>query len=249
MTELRQKTIWVTGASSGIGKSVALKLAEGGNRVLVSSRTEEKLLALKALYPDNIVPFVCDVTDAESLTALGGLTEHLDLVVACAGTCEYDDDPSFDEAMYRRVFDANFFGSVNTIRESLPLLKKSALGARFAFVGSLSSIAAFPRAEAYGASKAAVDYLAKTCMVDLKRHKVAVSLIRPGFVDTPLTQKNDFDMPFIISPDDAAKRLIEGLEKGKAVINFPRRLTFTIKLLNLSNRIWRNFIAPKLIKR
>lgn len=248
MKSLQNMTIWVTGASSGLGRSLAIKLAELGNTVIISARGEEKLQEIQERFPDNVKVFACDVSEASSLAELGTRCERLDLVIACAGTCEYDDKPSFDEAMYRRVFDVNFFGSLNTLRAAMPLLKLSALKPRFAFVGSLSSIAPFPRAEAYGASKAAVDYLAETSMIDLARHNIAVSLVRPGFVDTPLTQKNDFPMPFMLQSDDAASRLIKGLEKEKAIIDFPTRLSFTIKLLGSIRILWRRVIAPSMAR-
>ena len=248
MADICKQTIWVTGASSGLGRALVHALARRDNQVIASARSAEKLEELVDLYPNHVKCFSCDVTDPGSMAALADESPHLDLVLACAGTCEYDDGPEFDLAMYRRVFEVNFFGAVNSLKVAVPLLKRSSFGGRFAFVGSLSSIAPFPRAEAYGSSKAAVDYLAETAMIDLKRHGVAVSLVRPGFVDTPLTQKNDFEMPFLMPAEEAAESVIKGLSKGKAIIDFPGKLSLPIKLLSKSRGFWRNVVAPRMVK-
>lgn len=246
------RTIWITGASSGIGLALAKRLAEQNNFLILSARSEDKLESLRATKPDQFAVLPVDVTGRESLaqvaTGLGEITDYLDMVIVCAGTCEYDNGPFLDRELYQRVFDANFFGAVNTIQLALPLLKKSELRANIVGVSSLSTLAPFSRAEAYGSSKAALEYFLSTLRVDLAEDNIDVTIVRPGFVDTPLTRRNDFDMPFIMTSEQAAEALLQGLEKNKRIINFPWQMTYALKLLNAIPWVWFNFIAPRLKK-
>ncbi|WP_226648589.1 SDR family NAD(P)-dependent oxidoreductase [Microbulbifer variabilis] len=249
MAEIRDKILWITGASSGIGRALVLRLADHNNFVIASGRRREALAELQQFAPTRIRILDCDVADdsatASTFERLKDLTDHLDGVIACAGTCEYDNDLQLETAMYRRVFDANFFGVVNTLRCALPLLAAST-SPLFAALGSLSSVVPFPRAEAYGSSKAALDYFlasvrADTCHTDLK-----VVLVRPGFVDTPLTAQNDFAMPFLISAERAAEFIEEGLARGKSVIDFPLRLSLPLRFLGFFRSLWFRFCTTKI---
>lgn len=244
-------TVWVTGASSGIGAALVRALVAEGHFVIISGRNRESLLALQKPAPKLMKVLCCDVGDdtvmAEAGAALRGITDQLDLVIACAGTCEYDDDLSLDIASYRRVFDANFFGVVNTLREALPLLA-TARAPVFVAVGSLSSLVGFPRAEAYGASKAALQYFMDSLRADTSHVSLHTVLARPGFIDTPLTRENDFDMPFLMAPDAAAKRILEGIRNHKRVIDFPRRLSWPLRFLGAVRPLWFGLCAPRMTR-
>ncbi|WKD48597.1 SDR family NAD(P)-dependent oxidoreductase [Microbulbifer spongiae] len=249
--QIRNKTLWVTGASSGIGRALSLRLARHDNIVIASGRRYEALAELQKLCPERIRVLDCDVADDDAMAAvperLEALTGHLDMVVACAGTCEYDDDLQLDGLSYRRVFDANFFGVVNTLRSALPLLGASPAPV-FAALGSLSSVVPFPRAEAYGSSKAALDYFLGAVRADLCRTALKVVLIRPGFVRTPLTARNDFAMPFLMSAEQAAERIELGLCKGRNTIDFPRRLSWPLRFLGSCKALWFHLCVPKLTR-
>ncbi|WP_444922962.1 SDR family NAD(P)-dependent oxidoreductase [Microbulbifer sp. DLAB2-AF] len=249
MTEIRNRTLWVTGASSGIGRALVLRLAEHNNFVIASGRRREALEELQQLAPTHIRILDCDVADdsgmASTFERLKDLTDHLDTVIACAGTCEYDDDLQLETTMYRRVFDANFFGVVNTLHCALPLLAVSASPV-FAALGSLSSLVPFPRAEAYGSSKAALDYFLASVRGDVCHTNLKVVLIRPGFVDTPLTAQNDFDMPFLISAEQAAEYIEVGLARRKSIIDFPLRLSLPLRFLGFFRSLWFRFCTPKI---
>ncbi|AOS98164.1 putative oxidoreductase [Microbulbifer aggregans] len=251
MAAIRDKTIWITGASSGIGKALALRLARNNNFIIVSSRGRDSLLELQKAAPKHIRVLDCDVGDDAAMEEAGdrlaSLTDHLDMVVACAGTCEYDDGLTLDVESYRRVFDANFFGVVNTLRQALPLLAHSKKPV-FAAVGSLSSVVGFPRAEAYGASKAALGYFLDSVRADTSRVCLQVVHIRPGFIDTPLTESNDFDMPFLMTPEAAAECIENGLERGKHVIDFPRRLSWPLRFLGFFRSLWFRVFAPRMTR-
>lgn len=246
-----KKTIWITGAGSGIGEALVRRLVADGHFVIISGRNRDTLLKVQKPSPKLVRVLSCDVGDDESMSRaaaeLGEITDQLDMVIACAGICEYDDNLTLDIGSYRRVFDANFFGVVNTLRSALPLLARSRAPV-FAAVGSLSSVVGFPRAEAYGASKAALQYFMDAVRADTCHLPLRTVLIRPGFIETPLTAENDFNMPFMMSAEQAADRILAGLEGRKAVIDFPRRLSWPLRLLGLLRPLWFGWCAPRMTR-
>jgi NAD(P)-dependent dehydrogenase (short-subunit alcohol dehydrogenase family) len=159
------------------------------------------------------------------------------LVILNAGGCEYIDDPlQFDSALFNRVIETNLQGTANCLAALLPRLNK---GSRIAIVSSSVTFLPLTRAEAYGASKAALDYLARSLAIDLKPRGIEVSLIRPGFVDTPLTQLNDFPMPGRVSAEQASQAIRLGLQRGRAEITFPRLFIGVMRLLSwLPHSLW-----------
>lgn len=216
--------VWLTGATSGIGEALALELADRGAIVIASGRNETALAALQARYPDNIVPLAVDVGDKEAVVRAGQEIQQrfgaLDCAILNAGICEYVDVKDIDVDLFDRVMHVNFMGTVYCIDAALPLLR----GGNAPHLVGMSSTAAYaglPRAQAYGASKAAVRYLFQSLDVDMSGENVDVSVILPGFVETPLTDKNDFPMPMRISVDKAVESIIDGLEKRKREIAFP----------------------------
>lgn len=236
--------IWITGAGSGIGKALALRYAAGGHTVVVSGRTLDTLKAVRdeaETQAGRIIPMTFDVTDDDAVRAssehLADLVSHLDLVIMNAGACEYIKGQTLDPAMFRRVMDANFFGMINTTNAALPLLRKAPGRPMLAGVCSLAGFIGFPRAEAYAASKAASRYLMHSLHIDFGDF-VDVCAINPGFVETPMTERNDFPMPFLMTADEAAGRIQTGLQKRPRELNFPRRLTFALRLAQLSGGLW-----------
>ena len=241
---MQQEIIWITGASSGIGLALTELLASRGNRLVISSRNSAALEEIAARY-DNVQPLPLDVGDAEAIAQaklqLQNLVPHLDRVILNAGSCEYFDPLEPDWSMMARIAQVNYLGLVNSVAICWDLLKKSqqphVIG-----VSSLAIHAPFPRAEAYGASKAAVNYFLDCLRLDVAQFGIDVSIVEPGFVDTPLTRKNNFPMPFLLSPDVAAERMVQALDKphGKRpfTVRFPRRLWCLLKLMNLFPRWW-----------
>lgn len=253
MSDLTNKCIWITGATSGIGLAVAERLADLGNFVIATGRNKEVLAALEQKHQGRIAALPADLSaqgdSIEALQkALKAKTDYCDILLCCAGVAEYEDELTFDVDMYRRVFDVNFFAVVRTLKAALPLLKKSEGRAQFAAVGSLSSLIGFPRAEAYGASKAALDYFMASLKADLVNLPIDTTIIRPGFVKTALTDRNDFDMPFIVGVDRAAEDIVDGLAKRKETIEFPRRLSWTIRGMAKAKLLWYKLIAPKMTR-
>lgn len=220
------KSILITGASSGIGKALALDASKRGYQVTACGRSEEKLNKLK-LSAANIRTLAFDVTDLQSCEqALANCQP--DIAVLNAGTCEYVDIEDWQPELFKSVFNANFFGVTNCLG---PLLQNLKSGSQIAIVDSLARLLPFTRSQAYGASKAAVHYLTKSLEVDLAGRNIKVQSVSPGFVETPLTDKNDFDMPMKISAEKAARQMLDGLEKGRRNIYFPMLFSLMIRLM------------------
>jgi len=219
-------TILITGATSGLGESLTLLAAKRGHQVIACGRNKEKLNELAS--HDNIVTCEFDITDLKSTQdALTNI--HCDIAVLNAGTCEYVAIDDVEPDMFKRVFDTNVIGAVNVMSVLIPNLKS---GNKLVFVDSLARLLPFTRSQAYGASKAAVNYLAKSTEVDLAGRGIDVQTLSPGFVKTPLTDKNDFPMPMQITSDEAAEYMLAGIMKNKSSVYFPRRFSAIIRFLN-----------------
>lgn len=219
------KRVLITGASSGIGYQLALDYAREGWHVTACGRNSSKLQTLREKF-SSIRLCEFDITDlVQTRQALAN--KSADLVILCAGTCEYIDHGEVEAEKVHRVMNANFNGPVNCLDVLLPQLSP---GSRVALVGSTASLVPLPRAEAYGASKAALAYFARSLAQDLKRKRIAVSLVMPGFVDTPLTRRNDFAMPMIVNVEQASRYIRRGLAKGKSEFAFPRLFSIILRI-------------------
>ncbi len=175
------------------------------------------------------------------------------MVIICAGHCEYVDNAEFSVEMFRRVYDVNVFGAVNTVAAALPMLravraKTSADRPQLVAVASLSAVVGLPRAEAYGSSKAAMNYLFDSMRLDLHEAKIDVTVVNPGFVETPMTSKNDFPMPFLMQPEQAADCMMSGIAARKRRVNFPLRLWLSLKLASMIPALWYSVVGPKLAR-
>lgn len=246
---IKDKIIWVTGASSGIGRSLAVKLAEMENTVYASSRNSEPLEELAKQTP-GIIALPVDISDRESvLKAVGEIKEKhgsLDIAVLNAGICEYVDTDNFDSKLVERVMQVNFNGAVYCLEAVLPLFRKSE---KPYLVGVSSTVAyvELPRAEAYGASKAALKYFLDSLRIDLRKEKIDVSVVCPGFVKTPLTDKNDFPMPMRITVEQSTDYIISGMNRRKQEIHYPKLFSYSLKILGILPKWIRNYITAKMV--
>jgi NAD(P)-dependent dehydrogenase (short-subunit alcohol dehydrogenase family) len=226
-----EKICLLTGASTGLGRALALELAERGYRVLAVARSQDLLMQL-AQQHQNIRVFALDVTNEGAMQQLTQAISldygRLDLVLLNAGTCEYVQATDLDLAAFDRTFALNFRAVVAATKMLLPLVPR---GGQLAFVSSLAHLFPFGRAEAYGASKAALSYFADSLRADLAATGIEVCLIEPGFVDTPLTRKNDFPMPFLLPAGEAAQRIASKLASKAKRIRFPQRLVWSLQVL------------------
>jgi short-subunit dehydrogenase len=234
------KTILITGASSGIGQTLARYAADKGYQVIACGRNQQKLDELAK--HQKITTLTFDVTELEQ-TKQALSSVEADIYVFNAGVCEYVDVNSFESALFQRVFSANFFGIVHCIEAILPKLKA---GNQVVVVDSLARLLPFTRSQAYGASKAALHYFSKSLEVDLASRNVSFQSVSPGFVETPLTQQNDFDMPMKISTEQAAKSLLRGIEKRKSSIYFPSLFSLILRCLNTLPDSWQVSLCKKM---
>ncbi len=251
-------TVLITGATSGIGKSLVERYLRRSVKVLACGRNPEKLEALQDLdvSPNaelRLVQF--DQLDPDAIKASFNDIENVDLAILNAGDCEYIDDAmNFDAQLFKRVIDINLSSVADLVESLLPKLAKAQTldtdeNPQLVLIGSSAAMLPFTRAEAYGASKAGLGYLADTLYIDLHPHNIDVSLVLPGFIETPLTDKNDFEMPFLMSSEEAAKRIIKGIEKRQRHIAFPKRLIWSLKLAGLlPAKWWRNVMLKSQTK-
>ncbi len=227
--------VWITGASSGLGREVALQMARSGWRVAVSARNAEALQKLAQEVP-NIFVYPADITDAEAIknTVASIEATHGAIMVAVlnAGTYLPDDATTLDAQVFANTINTNLNGTVHCVAALLPFMLKRGAG-QIALVSSVAGYRGLPRSLAYGASKAALNNFAEALWFDVAAKGIKVQLICPGFVRTPLTDKNTFPMPALMEVDAAASRLIAGLGSDKFEITFPRRFTYVLKALSL----------------
>nr|WP_295890951.1 SDR family NAD(P)-dependent oxidoreductase [uncultured Devosia sp.] len=229
-------TAWITGAGTGIGRGLALALAARGMTVAASARTEADLLSLaaEARGPGAIIPIPLDVTDEAAvraaITRIEAEAGPITLAILNAGTNSEVTAEKFDTAKFAHVIDTNLMGAVHSLGALLPLLRQRRAG-RIAVVASVAGYRGLPTAAAYAASKAGLIAMTESLKPELEADNVEVTLINPGFVDTPLTRKNKFPMPFLIDTDEAIGAIIKGLERGRFEIVFPWQMTLAMKLL------------------
>jgi short-subunit dehydrogenase len=225
------KRVWLVGASAGIGAALAHALAAQGAKLALSSR---KLTSLEALDIQGALLLPCDSTQPDTLTAardaLVAAWGGVDLVVYLAGGYEPMQADTLDVAVLEQVVDVNFHGAVRLTSVVMPDLKA---GGGIALVASVAGYQGLPKALAYGSGKAALIHFAECLYMDLTEKGIGVWVINPGFVSTRLTAKNDFNMPALITPEQAAKDIMDGLASGGFEIHFPKRFTRVLKLLSL----------------
>lgn len=235
---------WLTGASSGIGKATALELARRGWTVCLTARRLEELEALAgeaAGLPGRLVAHAGDVTDEAGMAALVETIERIHGPIALAffnaGIAPYTRAGALDVDAFRQALNVNVLGAANGLA---PVLAR--MGARkkgqVAVNASVAGYRGLPKAAAYGASKAAAIHLCEALKFDCDNLGITMQVVNPGFIDTPLTRKNDFPMPFLMSMDDAARRVVDGFERGRFEIIFPRRLAFILKIMRLLPYAW-----------
>ena len=236
--------IVITGATSGIGMQLAKDYLAKDQHVYAVGRDDEALAELKSL---GATPIDLDLMDREAVIAAFEKLDTIDLAICCAGTCEYLDMPNFDSESFMKVMSINMGTLSHAIEGVLPKLIASK--GRLVGLGSASAYVPFARAEAYGSSKAAIHYLMKTLQISLAPFDVAVSLVVPGFVDTPMTEQNDFPMPFLQTPQQASQAIRDGIEAEHEVIEFPKKLTLPLKTLGtLPDMAWQQ-VSKQLYKK
>ena len=231
-----KKTIWITGGSTGIGKALAIRFANEGWNVAISARRENLLKELSDRF-ENISPFPLDVTDKENCKNIFNQVKEkfgdIDICFFSTGTWDPKKEKDIDVEQIENVFKINFFGTVNSIKAVEEYYKNRNEGT-IAIVSSIAGYRGLPNSTGYGPSKSALNNLAESLYFDFGRHNVRVCLVSPGFIKTPMTDKNDFKMPFLKTPEFAADKIYDGLVNKKSFeIHFPKELTLTLKFFSI----------------
>jgi len=243
VNDWRDRRVWLVGASSGIGAALARELARRGARIAVSARREQTLHAVLdevGTGPDQraidalVLPL--DVTNPAALAAardaIVAAWGGVDTVIWLAALWVPMRAQDFDLAAARRTIEINQIGALNLLAAVLPVLLDQGQG-NLVLTASVAGWGGMPKALAYGQTKAALNHLAETLWLDLHPRGIGVAVVNPGFVDTPATATNTFQMPALISADEAANRILAGISAGQFNIHFPRRFTGMLKFLRL----------------
>ena len=247
-----KKVIWITGASSGIGKALAIKFAENNWIVAASARRENLLDELK-LINENIHSFPLDVTEIDKckLTSKKIIERFGNIDICVFGTGMHDpkSEKKFNLEKIREIMEVNYFGTMNTINSIYEYFSEKKNG-QISIISSVAGYRGLPAAGAYCASKAALTSFAESLYFDMQMKKVRVSLISPGFIKTPMTDQNDFPMPMIKSPEFAANEIFKGLTSKKSFeIHFPKVFTYFLKFLQiLPSKLYFKLVAKGMKK-
>ena len=248
---MTKKVIWITGASSGIGKALALKFANENWSVAISARRENILKEISESH-ENIKSFPLDVTDqAKCKEVFEQIKSHygdVDICFFSTGTWNPKKEKDIDVEQIENVFKVNFFGTVNSIK-AVEEYFKNKNGGIITIVSSIAGYRGLPNSTGYGPSKSALNNLAESLYFDFGRHNVRVCLVSPGFIKTPMTDKNDFKMPFLKTSEFAADKIYDGLiNQNNFEIHFPKQLTLTLKLFGLLPSKIYFYLVKKLTK-
>ena len=232
---MNKKTIWITGGSTGIGKAVAIKFASKGWNVAISARRENLLKEISD-NNENIYGFPLDVTDKskckEVFEQIKNKFQNIDICFFSTGTWNPKKEKDIDVEQIEDVFKVNFFGTLNSIKVVEEHFKNKKDGI-ITIVSSIAGYRGLPNSTGYGPSKSALNNLAESLYFDFKRSNVRVCLVSPGFIKTPMTDKNDFKMPFLKTTEYAANKIYDGLiNKNNFEIHFPKSLTLILKLFS-----------------
>jgi len=233
---MNKKTIWITGASTGIGKSLAIKFAKNGWNVAVSARREVLLKELKNI-DENIHSYPLDVTNVDHCISTAKLIikdfKQIDICVFGTGMHDPKSEKRFNLEKIRKIMEVNYFGTMNSINSVYDYFSERKEG-KISIISSVAGYRGLPAAGAYCASKSALISFAESLYFDMIRKNVKVFVICPGFIKTPMTDQNDFPMPMIKSAEYAADKIYLGLlKKDGFEIHFPKTFTFLMKIIKI----------------
>ena len=231
-----KKVIWITGGGTGIGKAVAIKFANQGWNVAISGRRENILKEVEDINP-NIKSFPLDVNDKgkcfEIMKNIKDEFGDIDICFFSTGTWDPKKEREIDVEQIEKVFKVNFFGTLNCIKSVEDHFRNRKNGI-ITIVSSIAGYKGLPNSTGYGPSKAALNNLAESLYFDFGRYNVRVCLVSPGFIKTPMTDKNDFKMPFLKTPEYSADKIYNGLiNSNKFEIHFPKSLTLILKFFKI----------------
>jgi NAD(P)-dependent dehydrogenase (short-subunit alcohol dehydrogenase family) len=231
-----KKVIWITGASTGIGRALALRFANEDWIVAASARREGLLLSLSE-ENNNIFPFPLDVTKAEQCTSVFNdiikTFNNIEISFFCTGIHDPKSEKKFDLDKVRKIMEVNYFGTINSVNAVHSYFSNKRSG-QISIVSSVAGYRGLPAAGAYCASKSALTSFAESLHFEMKKNNIRVSVVSPGFIKTPMTDQNDFPMPMIKSPEFAANKIYKELiNKKNFDIHFPKSFTYLMKIIKI----------------
>ncbi len=226
------KRYWIVGASAGLGRSIAVELSSSGAALVLSARNETSLNELSHQLPGESIVAPCDVADGSTLVEALNSAPQIDGLIYCAGIYEPLRAQDWNSEKIEAMCDINFTGCARVVGAAMPHLSKKG-GGHIVIIGSLAGLRGLPGAQGYGASKAGVIHMAEQLRVDLPSDRYTVQLVNPGFIKTRLTDKNSFSMPFLMSSEDAAARVVAAMKTKRFQTNFPRRFAAMFSLLGM----------------
>ncbi|WP_293440380.1 SDR family NAD(P)-dependent oxidoreductase [Planktotalea sp.] len=229
MREWSGKRYWLVGASEGLGAALAHQLACAGVEVIISARSQDKLNALVSELPGNVSSQVVDVSDRASVEVAAQAVGDVDGVVFLAGVYWPMTSQNWDASLAEAMADINFTGAIRVMGSVMPMMQKRGSG-HLVITGSLSGFRGLPGAIGYAASKAGTMALAESMYADLRGSGIDVQLANPGFIKTRLTEKNNFNMPFIMEPVEAANEMFELMNSDRFKKSFPRAFSWVFRL-------------------
>lgn len=245
ITQWHQKNVWLIGASSGIGLALGKLLVAQGANVILSARNQERLLSAveQGSGASAVTVDVCDVRSVEQAFAqVMQIISTIDAVIYLAGDYEPMSSKTLDVMRAKKIIDVNLLGAFHVLSAVLPVLCKQNQG-MLAFTASLAGYRGLPNSLAYGASKAGLINLCESLYAELIDTPIDVRVINPGFVKTPLTDKNTFEMPCLLTPEEAARAIINGFKTSAFEIHFPKQFSWVMKALSwLPNWLYFKFI-------
>ena len=249
ITEWTGRSVWLIGASSGIGRATAHALHAMGARVVVSARSAEVLQQFVDTHP-GAMAVVLDVQQTAAVQEAAHYVQRhqgLDVVIYCAGHYKAQRATAFDLQDMMLHQDINYVGALRVLDAVLPALLHQGYG-HISLLASVAGFRGLPQSLAYGPTKAALINLAETLYLDLSTKGIGVSLVNPGFVETPLTAQNEFHMPALIKPEQAAQAMLRGWAKGRFEIHYPKRFTLWLKLMRVLPYRWYFYLVRRATK-
>lgn len=233
MMNWQGKRYWLIGASEGLGAALARKLNAAGVEVIVSARNEDKLKALVDQMPGKASYVTLDVSDRASIEEAAQKVGQIDGMIYLAGVYWPMKSQEWNAEQAEAMADVNFTGAIRSVGAVLPAMAARDSG-HIMITGSLSAFRGLPGAIGYAASKAGTLVLAESLYADLRKTGVRVQVANPGFVRTRLTDKNDFKMPFLMEPDDAAQEMFELMNDEDCFMrSFPRPFSWLFRVSQL----------------
>lgn len=247
ITNFKNLNIWIIGASSGIGREMSLQLAHLGANVFASSRSFDLLNSLAIESNNKILPLPLNVLNIDEIKEQYNKLPSLDLVIYLAADYSPIKIENFDANIANHIIDINLKGAINITSIVLPNFIKNKSG-HLSYFASIAGYIGLPSSSVYGATKAAIINMAESIYLEAKEYNVDISIVNPGFVKTKLTDKNNFEMPFIMNVDQAAKYTIEGYQSGDFCIVYPKLFSYFFRILRIFPYFIHLYFAKKLIK-